>query len=329
MLIYFVEKSIPFNSNDLNSNFIGGTEKVLINISNELAKINGIKVKVFNENVDTIKLNNVEWINLRKNLDYSAPDVLISFSDMNLLNLFKSKKKFLWSHSVQNIEKFIRKKQLVPYLLNKPIIILEGEYHFKNRSSLLSLFGKNILKLAPDYEFINEKVDINFLPPKKCIFTTKSDRNLDILLEMWSKIHLLNKDAELSINPPFEISESLSKLNIKLREKGEKKNLIKDLKLSRIMLIPGHKGEVFCLAAEEARELCLPIVTMGYGSLSERVNHNVTGYIAKNKDEFIRYTHNLLNDDVLYRNFRSNLLKNRNNRTYYNVAMDLLKIIDN
>ena len=53
MLIYFVEKSIPFNSNDLNSNFIGGTEKVLINISNELAKINGIKVfsweKIFRE----------------------------------------------------------------------------------------------------------------------------------------------------------------------------------------------------------------------------------------------------------------------------------------
>ena len=53
------------------------------------------------------------------------------------------------------------------------------------------------------------------------------------------------------------------------------------------MLNPGHKGEVFCLAAEEARELCLPIVTLGYGSLYERVIHNKTGYIAKNLDEFV------------------------------------------
>ena len=29
------------------------------------------------------------------------------------------------------------------------------------------------------------------------------------------------------------------------------------------MLVPGHKGEVYCLAAEEARELCIPIVTLG------------------------------------------------------------------
>ena len=73
------------------------------------------------------------------------------------------------------------------------------------------------------------------------------------------------------------------------------------------MLVPGHKGEVFCLAAEEARELCLPIVTMGYGSLYERVEHNVTGYIAKNIKEFINYAHKLLNDKDLYLKFRKNL----------------------
>ena len=60
------------------------------------------------------------------------------------------------------------------------------------------------------------------------------------------------------------------------------------------MLNPGHKGEVFCLAAEEAKELCIPIVTMGYGSLKERVDHGVTGYIAKNKNEFIWVTSGLI-----------------------------------
>ena len=59
-----------------------------------------------------------------------------------------------------------------------------------------------------------------------------------------------------------------------LRNKGDRNELIKDLLTSRVMLNPGHKGEVFCLAAEEARELCLPVITMGYGSLYERVKHN-------------------------------------------------------
>ena len=329
MLIYFLEKSIPFDTNDLNSNLIGGTEKTLINISNELAKRSNLEIKVFNETNQTVKINNVEWSNLRNYSNYKFPDVLISFSDMNLFKDFKCKKKFLWSHSVQNLEKFIRKKQLIPYLLHRPIIILEGDYHYKNRSFLTSLFGKKILKLAPDYEFIYEKIDINHIPDKNCIFTTKSDRNLDILLEAWSKIYLLNKDAKLIVNPPYKISSELSIQNVKLRNKGEKQDLIKDLKNSKLMLIPGHKGEVFCLAAEEARELCIPIVTMGYGSLYERVEHNKTGYIAKNINEFVHYTHKLLNDEDLYLKFRKNLFNLRNSSNYTNVADDLLKIINN
>ena len=329
MLIYFLEKSIPFNGNDLDSYKLGGTEKTLINISNELAKNNDLKVKVFNENINNKIINNVEWINIKDSFNYKPPDVLIAFSDMNLFNYFKSNKNFLWSHSVQNIEKFFRKKQIVPYIKHKPVLILEGDYHYKNRSIFTSFFGKKILKLAPDYEFINENVDLNILPSKNCIFTTKSDRNLDILLAAWDKINKYDKDAKLFINPPFKLNEKLIKQNVIIRNKGDKKDLINDLKSSRLMLLPGHKGEVFCLAAEEARELCIPIVTLGYGSLYERVIHNKTGFIAENIDDFVKYSIQLLNDDNLFLQLRKNLLDLRNSRNYSNVSNDLLQIIKN
>ena len=45
MHIHFFEKSIAFNSNDLNSIRVGGTEKCLINISNELAKDTNLKLR--------------------------------------------------------------------------------------------------------------------------------------------------------------------------------------------------------------------------------------------------------------------------------------------
>ena len=260
---------------------------------------------------------------------HEQPDVLVSFSDINLFKSYKCNKKYLWSHSIQNLEKFIRKKQLFSYIKHKPIIILEGDYHYKNRSFLTSFYGKQILRLAPDYEFINEDVDINNIPSKKCIFTTKSDRNLDILLDAWDKIYLLNKDASLVINPPFKLLQDHLKKNISIRNKGAKSDLINELKSSKIMLVPGHKGEVFCLAAEEARELCIPIVTMGYGSLYERVQHNVTGFVAKDIDEFITYAHKLLNDNTVYLKFRKNLSSLRNSRNFKNVADDFLKIINN
>lgn len=329
MLIYFLEQSIPFNSSDLDDTKIAGTEKTLINITTELAKNDNLIIKVFNETLVKKKINNVEWCNLSDLIKYPEPDVMIAFSDANLFRNFNAKRKFLWSHSVQNFEKFIRKKQLVSYIKHKPILILEGEYHFKNRSLITSFFGKKIVKLAADYEFINEEIDINTIPEKKCIFTTRADRNLNILLKSWKEIYSLNKDASLFVNPPLNLTSEMSNQNVKIRNKGNKKDLINDLISSKLMLIPGHKGEVFCLAAEEARALCLPIVTLGYGSLYERVEHNVTGYIAKNITEFVYYSHKLLNDDDLYKKFRKNLYSSRNARNFSHVAKDLLDIINN
>ena len=66
----------------------------------------------------------------------------------------------------------------------------------------------------------------------------------------------------------------------------EKNKLIEFLSNFRILIIPGHKGEVYCLAAEEARELCIPIVTLGYGSLNERVIHKKTGFVGYKRVKF-------------------------------------------
>ena len=66
-------------------------------------------------------------------------------------------------------------------------MILEGEYHYKSRSFLTSFLEK-ILKIAPDYDFINTYIDVNYIPSSNAIFTTKSDRNLDFLLSSWKEI---------------------------------------------------------------------------------------------------------------------------------------------
>ena len=118
-----------------------------------------------------------------------------------------------------------------------------------------------------------------------------------------------------------------NKFNIFERNFGSRNLLISDLQKSKIFLVPGHKGEIFCLAAEEARELCVPIVTLGIGSLSERVNHGTTGFIAKNEIEFANFTLDLFSDDNLWQKIRNNLLKIRGSKTWNKVALDLIKKI--
>ena len=129
--IYFIEKSFAFNSRDFDSHIIAGSEKTLINISSELSKNANLDIKVFNLTKNKQIINNVEWNNIDQINSYDVPDVLIAMSDANLLSLIKCKKKFLWSHSVQPLEKFLRKKQLFAFIKNKPIVILEGKYHFR------------------------------------------------------------------------------------------------------------------------------------------------------------------------------------------------------
>ena len=122
--IYFIEKSTDFNLNDLNSDKIAGSEKTLINISNELSQNKHYEIKVFNKTSNEFKSDNISWLSLDNINNYQQPDFFIAMSDANLLSYIKCYKKFLWSHSVQPFEKFLRKKQLFAFFKNKPVMLL-------------------------------------------------------------------------------------------------------------------------------------------------------------------------------------------------------------
>jgi glycosyltransferase involved in cell wall biosynthesis len=90
------------------------------------------------------------------------------------------------------------------------------------------------------------------------------------------------------------------------------------------MLIPGHKAELFCIAAEEAKEMCIPIVTLGIGCLRERVEHMKTGFIANNYSQFAHYTNLLLNDNNLLLEMKKNLYKQKNKKNWSMIAKNFL-----
>ena len=67
---------------------------------------------------------------------------------------------------------------------------------------------------------------------------------------------------------------------------------------------------------------------MGYGCLYERVEHEKTGFIAKNKKEFIEYSNLILNDNSVYLNLKKNLHEIRNSKNYALVKKNLLKLLN-
>ena len=113
-------------------------------------------------------------------------------------------------------------------------MILEGDYHYKTRSFLTSFYGKKVLKIAPDNDFINTKVDLNNLPPPNAIFTTKSDRNLNFLLDAWHQIKKKSIQSKLFINPPHLLTD----INVQddvIKKLLQKLNEVQDLKDARTM----------------------------------------------------------------------------------------------
>ena len=324
MKICFLDNSpIPYTTNDLNSKLIRGGENAIIHLSNELSKL-GNKVEVYNNIENDCIIDDVKWFNLRGLNKNSVYDVAFTNNDIRLFDNIIAKKYVAFSHSIQTIEKFIRKGQLFSYLKYKPKIVILGKYHEENRNYLLKMFGTINLEWAVDPLFLEAKLDENLIE-NRAIFTSRRDRNLDLLIKLWIKdIFPKNKSIKLYSTPSELIKNDY---NIFARNFEDKTTMVKDLLKSKVLLVPGHKGELYCIAAEEARELCIPIITLGIGSLSERVEHGITGFIAKTPEEFADYTLKIFNDENLWKDLRNNLIKLRGTKKWDKVAFNLLSQI--
>lgn len=331
MKIIFIENSdIEYDASDRYNNKLRGGETVLINLAEQLTSF-GHEVHIFNKCQHNQKeINKVFWsnIDLLKNKKISNEcEIAIVQADANNLKYVNSKKNFLISHSIQNLEKFLRKRQFFAFLKYKPKVIVASNYHYNKRSFFTSMYGK--IKLFWSVDNIFTKTPLNDqLIKKKAIFTTRPDRNLDLLIKIWNnKIYPFSKESSLFINPPYNVSKHDK--NIFLRELGDQQNLVNDLLSTKVMLVPGHKSEVFCLAAQEAAEMCIPIVTLGIGALSERVEHNKSGYVAKNQEEFANYALILLNDNNKWNEMRNYLLNKRGKVSWKSSAIILNKELYN
>ena len=304
--------NLSYTGNDINGAFLRGTETSLILLAEEFSK-KGIKV-YFSTEIDKTKIvNSVHYINsnnINKEIYY---DLVIAVSNANLFKNIKSKKKAIFSVSNQSIEKFIRKGQLFSTYLHKPTIVTLCEYQFNKRSFLTSPYGKMIIPITVDKVFIEEKIDVNFVPEKKAIYNIRSNRNLDELVNIWINfIFPKAKDSEFYITPNlFKYNDVYKKNNIFLRNIGSRAEMIQELKRARMLLYLGHKSDIFTLTVEESIKLCVPVVTYGIGSVSERVSHGNNGFIAKNEYEFAKYTLDLLNDDSILFELKKKMFKTR------------------
>ena len=325
-IIIIDNSDLSYTGHDINGKNLRGTESSLILLSQQFSKM-GIYVDYANCIDVKKKVNGVNYFNknkINKNIIY---DLAIVISDANQFNLVSSVKKAVFSNSNQPIEKFIRKKQLIPFLKFKPIVITLCDYQFGKRSFFTSFYGKKTIPITVDPKFLDVDINANYLPEKKVVYNIRSNRNLDLLIKIWiEKIYPVNNEFKLYITPDLiEYTDKLKQHNIFLRNIGSRSEMIDELKSYRALTYLGHKSDIFTLTAEEAIKLCLPVVTFGIGSLKERVTHNETGFVAQNNQEYADYIIKLLNDDSFYLNLKAKMHKKRKDNNWEQIANEWIQ----
>lgn len=326
MKICFVDTTkLNYSYQDIRSKKIRGGESSLINLSKKLCEM-GHNVTVFNNTNKEFFNKNYNWLNLNridKNKNYF--EIVISNNDTKILSKFNSNKKFVLSHSLFTFEKAIRKNQLFAYFKNKPTYLLLGNYHKEKMTKIFSLYKSKIISYGVDEQFQKIPLPKTFNKDSS-FFISRQDRNLNMLLNVWkNKVYPLRTNSKLFITPT---NDRLEKYNIFNRKMVHRDEFIRQIIRSRMIIFPGHKAELFCIAALEASELCIPIVTMGIGSLSERVEHGVTGLISSNTKNFAKNILDMYNDNDMWLEIRSNLIKKRGENTWDKAASQFFKILN-
>ena len=325
-IIIIDNSSLSYTGEDIEGTVVRGTETSLILLAEQFVKI-GIEVDYCNSISNPKKINGVNYFHKNKIDKSYTYDLAIVISDANEFYRVSSIKKAVFSNSNQPIEKFIRKKQLLPFLKFKPILITLCEYQYKKRSFFTSFYGKKTIPITVDPKFLNIDIDINHLPERKVVYNIRSNRNLDRLIKIWcEKIFPINNEFKLFITPNIiDYKDHHFNNNIFLRNIGSRSQMINELNNYRALTYLGHKSDIFTLTAEEAIKLCLPVVTFGIGSLKERVTHNETGFIASNDQEFADFTIKLLNDDIFYLDFKKKMHEKRHENNWEFIANEWIK----
>ena len=330
---------------DIEEKSIAGTQTAFIEQSRAFQEL-GNTVYVYTDTLKILETEGRTWNHLSQ-VDASFEfDLMIVNVSTYLLENFshiKTRKKILWIH---NEAKYLLYWRRLKYLLkHRPVVVFSGNYHKSTLPFFIPTGGRKVISYG-----ISEEV-LKMTPPnlvernKKVYFTSNPLRSLRWLVNLWvSEIHPYHPDAELHVfagwktygvwgiavknrmQKEIEYASQFAINKIIIRDVLPKHELFSEMKQGRAMFYKGDMAETFCLAVAEAQALGLPAVVCDLGSMKERVEHEVTGFVARSDDEFVKYAIKILNEEQLCKQLGGNAKQLNNKKTWINAANQFISI---
>lgn len=276
---------------------IGGIERCIIGLSAALQKSG--------HTVELIKPATAPPTDFKAEIVIACNDACLFDRYANLSN-HHSFKPILWLHNPVPLWKTIRKGRYAAIRKWNPTAVFLGTSQKTATSRLIPFKKTAIIEHGIEDIILNHSVHDD-IPPPHAAFISQSYRGLDDVIYIWKKYifpNIPNARLDIYANVPNNTNNEL--FGIKVKGRLPRQTLINELSAKRLIFIPGHKDETFCLAAAESQYLGIPVVTYGTGSLKERVIHGKTGYIAKNQQDFAKASVQILTNEALWLELHTN-----------------------
>ncbi len=309
---------------------IGGIERCVLSLSRALYN-KGLDIRVFNATQNATTYQGINWAPITQPTDFQA-DIVIACNDACLFDLYarnsghKSFKAFLWLHNPVQLWKTIRKGRLSAILRWAPTAVFLGTTQQNTTSRSIPFQTRSIIEHGIEDIILTHTVS-NKPPPPHAAFISQSYRGLDKVIEIWkNNIHPALPDAKLDVYCDYKNAQNLEPFGIHIKGRLPRSELLAELSTKRLMFIPGHHDETYCLAAAESLCLGIPVITYGYAALKERIDHTQNGYIAKTDTDFANHTLKILNDNQIWQHYHTNGIETRLNANWSNSADKWLKL---
>ncbi len=318
--IVMADDGIHFDGRTPENAPIGGAESAFIGLAHALA-VRGHEVLVRNNCEVPLNSRGVDWAPLAPALEAGDfpgdADLYIANRGHTLIPLLpRARRRIFWIHNPARY--LLKLRYLWPLLKWRPGIVFSGHHHAASCPSWVPVGSRHVIPYGID-EVFRTASSSEIPPPPRVVFTSNPMRSLDWLLDLWvADIRPQVPDAELHIfsgvrtygavgdakawrmAPVLEKARSLGEAGVVLRDPVAKPELAAELANSRVLLYRGDVGETFCLAVGEAQAVGVPAVVQDIGCVAERVVDGITGAVASNDADFVRYGVALLRDDDLW-----------------------------
>ena len=223
-------------------------------------------------------------------------DIIISSNDARIFSLLNSKRNILWMHNKLQLEKSLRKCQLIPIWSNYIEAVFVSRYLEKNTSNLY-FFNKRLI--IPNFLgeiFSNQKLNFTERRDQIFVWSVQREHKLNDIIDLWkNQIFKENKKIKLHIFGTKKRNHKIYKnLNIFFHGKVPRQSLIRFYKKSSAMICLGY-DETFCLNAIEAMSQGLPIISLGITALEELLIDNYNGFKINKIDDLPDVINKIIN----------------------------------